>query len=267
MKKIFLKISGAMLAAVLATTSFAQTPGTLTFSYTPTSHLGYSGTRNVLAIWVSTSSGTFVKTRVRYGGCNSTSDHLPTWATASGGSSWNCMSSSCNVVDATTGCTLTSYSTKNISWDGTDVNGNVVADGNYRITIESCWDHGSSGRATRVFVFTKGSSVDASTPPDDGNFTNISLTWTPAADAGVDDVEANDVVVYPNPTSGQFKVNYTAAEAYKVFDLSGKLILANRLGSSSGTINVDLSDYAEGVYMIHMINGTETTVHKVVVEK
>lgn len=267
MKKIILKLSGALLFAFITTSSIAQTPGTLTFSYTPTSHTGYSGTRNVLAIWISSNSGTFVKTRVRYGGCNSTSDHLPTWAVASGGSQWNCMSSACNVVDATTGCTLTGYSTKNITWDGTDVNGNVVADGLYKVTIESVWDHGGSGGATRSFSFNKNIAVDSKTPTDDANFTNISLTWTPAADAGISDVQPSEISIYPNPTSGQFKINYKNADAYKVFDLSGKMILANRIGAPAGTIDVDLSDQANGVYMIHVINGGETSIHKVVLEK
>ena len=89
----------------------AQTPGTLNFTFTPTSHSGYQGTKNVLAVWIQSSTGAFVKTKLRYAG-NSTKDHLPTWAVNAGGSSTNCLSSNCNVVGATTGATLSNFASK-----------------------------------------------------------------------------------------------------------------------------------------------------------
>ncbi|NBX28636.1 MAG: hypothetical protein EBR55_10435 [Chitinophagia bacterium] len=66
----------------------AQTQGTLTWSFTPTSHTGFAGTRNVLAVWIETSTGTFVKTKMRYVG-GGTDDHLPTWAAKAGCSNVN----------------------------------------------------------------------------------------------------------------------------------------------------------------------------------
>lgn len=107
MKKLFTSLftSAAIISSAVAVGQ-TTTPGTLTFTFTQVAHSPcYTGSRNVLAVWIQTSSGAFVKTKLRNAG-GSTSDHLPTWAVNSGGTAANCMSSACNKTDATTGATL-----------------------------------------------------------------------------------------------------------------------------------------------------------------
>lgn len=164
---------------LMTKTIFSQTTGTLTFNCTTIAHTGYSGTKNVLAIWIQTNSGAFVKTYYRYAG-GGTSDHLPTWAVNSGGTAGNCLSTSCNVVSATTGATLNGAVTKSITWNGTDLNGNQMPDGIYKVTIQETWNHGTTGTVTRSFSFTKGPASDIQTPATDANFSNLSLQWIPA---------------------------------------------------------------------------------------
>ena len=82
----------------------AQTSGSLTLTFTQTPHTSFQGTKNVIAVWIQSSTGTFVKTRARNVG-NVTKDHLPTWAVNSGGTAGNATSANCNVVGATSGAT------------------------------------------------------------------------------------------------------------------------------------------------------------------
>jgi hypothetical protein len=67
------------LSMVACTLLSAQTGGTLTLSFTQTPHTSFQGTKNVMAVWIESSIGTFVKTRARNAG-GGTSD--------SGGDYW-----------------------------------------------------------------------------------------------------------------------------------------------------------------------------------
>lgn len=255
------------LLIVASAAGNAQTSGTLSFSYTPTAHTGYSGYKHTLAVWIQTSSGGFVKTRLRYVGWG-TADHLPTWASNSGGSSGNAMTG-CNTVSATTGATLTSFSTKTITWDGTDASGNLVADGTYKVTIEETWNHGGSGSATRSFTFTKGASTDSQTPGNDGNFTNISLTWTPSGATGVEDntSEFPAFELFPNPATDLITVNYSNSNSVKIINELGDVVYSTNLSYSQiGTKTIDMSSFARGLYQVLLINDKGTIAKKVILQ-
>ncbi|MEN9700597.1 MAG: hypothetical protein RLZZ301_1795 [Bacteroidota bacterium] len=257
-----------LLSLALFATSFlnAQTQGTLSITFTQTAHTSYTGNKNVLAVWVQTSTGTFVKTRARNAG-GGTSDHLPTWAVNSGGSANNCMSGMCNTVGATTGATLSSFATRTYTWDGTDVSGNLVADGSYKITIESCWNHGTSAKATRSFTFTKGATADVQTPAADANFTGISLSWTPSG-AGIDEVASPlEVSISPNPsTTGVFEVSFNQATSITVMNLAGQEIL-NLPVVNEQKKSINLAAMPNGVYFISVTDGKSTKKEKVILNR
>ncbi len=162
----------------------AQTAGTLTFTFTevPQSSTYNGNAQHVLAVWVQSTAGTFIKTKLRYAG-PVTSDHLPTWAVNSGGTSSNCLSPSCDVVDATTGATRSAWNTYVVSWDGKKgaaTTGTLQPDGIYKVTIQSTWNHGSTGTATTSYTFTKGPSTDHQNPLANAYFSGITLNWEPA---------------------------------------------------------------------------------------
>lgn len=244
----------------------AQTQGTLTLTFTQTPHTSYTGNKNVMAIWIQTSSGTFVKTRKRNAG-GGTSDHLPIWAVNSGGNANNCMSGACNTVGATTGATLNNFGTINVSWDGTDASGNLVADGTYKITVESCWNHGNTAKASRSFTFTKGPNADIQTPTDDANFTGIALAWNPSG-AGVAEVASPLLVkISPNPTSsGQVEVSFNEATSITVYNMAGaEILVVPVLNEQKKTLN--LSAVPNGIYFVEVSNGNTSVKEKIVINK
>ena len=261
MKNILLSISLAFAASLQA-----QTPGTLTLTFTQTPHTSYQGTKNVMAVWIQSSTGSFVKTRARNAG-GGTSDHLPVWAVNAGGSAGNCMSGNCNTTGATTGATLTNFSTRTFTWDGTDASGNNVPDGTYKITVESTWNHGSSATTTRSYTFVKGTSPDVQTPAADANFTGISLAWNPTA-ATTQEITELSVSIHPNPSNnGVFTVDFKNATKISVVNLAGEEVMAEEIKQNEHSKTVNLGNVPNGVYFICVSNGSSVSKNKVVIEK
>lgn len=260
-------VSLLCLFGATSLSSMAQTTGNLSLTFTQTPHTSYVGSKNVMAVWIQTSGGQFVRTNLRHVG-GGTADHLPTWAVNSGGPSFNALNGSCNVVGAVTGPTNLSFGTVSVTWDGKDANGNVVADGIYKITIQETWNHGSSGTTVRSIPFTKGPSTDSQTPNDDSNFTNLSLEWLPSA-AGIENVsELDGVKIYPNPSEdGKFNVEYEQANSIEVFDITGNSVYQSETENNSGKTVIDLSAFNNGMYFIRVADGDKASQLKVILNK
>ncbi len=275
MKNFYLKLS-SFIVFLFCINSNAQTVGTLTFTFTAPKHTSGCYTtdcRYVLAAWIESGTGTFVKTKLRYV-AGSTDDHLATWGTAAGCTNPTAVTSGgCNVTDATTGATLTTFTSKTFTWDGKNVsgtsNGSVVADGTYRVAIQETWGH-SSATATRYFTFTKGAAIDNQTPAADANFTAISLKWIPAALA-TSEVNNNrpTSVISPNPSKGIVNFDLkNAADYITVFSENGEVVYKEQLKSSIILKkSLDLSFLSSGNYIVSVSNAYGTSNYKIIIAK
>ena len=269
MKTILPKVAFIAVLLCSAISSNAQTPGTLSFTFTPvTKSPGYSGTKNYLAVWIQDNTGKFIKTKYATNK-GAEADHLPTWAKiSSNNATTNCTSASCNVVDATTSATLGSFTKKTMVWDGKNVSGTTVADGVITVKIEECWNHG--GSATKTYTFTKGPNPDHQMPADDANFTGAMLDWLPTSTVNVDEVASvNPVInVYPNPTEGIFNVEFKNAQNIKVINSLGVVVYDEKVEQlTEGIKHIDLSHFSNGVYFINVSNGINSSNHKVLLNK
>lgn len=244
---------------VLPNLSIAQTAGTLSFTFTPVAHSGNWGAKHVLAVWIQNSANGFIRTKYRYWG-NGTDDHLPNWKS----------NSNQNIVDAITGATLTSYSTRSLTWDGTDLSGALLPDGDYKITIEECWSHGSS-KVTKSFSFTKSGAESHLTPADDANFTNVAIDWVPLISGIEPDENLNTFSVFPNPARGQinidFKANAQACNIY-IINASGQEVYREKEPKAySGVKSIDLSPFENGIYFVKVEMNSKIQVKKIVLFK
>ena len=275
MKKIVSKLPIAV-ALFLSASLNAQTIGTLTFTFMPVAKSPcYTGSQNVLAAWIQTSGGVFVKTKLAYAGCCAacccTYDHVPSWSANAGGLAGDC--SNANVTDATTGATLSSFTAKSFVWDGKNVsgtsNGTTVADGVYKVAIQATWSHGTTSTAMTTYTFTKGPSADFRTITGDANFGNILINWQPVVTGINEATSVNPTInVYPNPTEGVFSVDFSNATNIKVINALGVVMYDEKTEQSSkGSKNVDLTAFSNGVYFINVSNGTNSSNHKVVLNK
>jgi hypothetical protein len=262
MKSLFLSIS-----LLVSTLLSAQTTGTLTLTFSQIPHTSYEGTKNVMAVWIESNTGTFVKTRARNAG-GGTSDHLAVWAVKAGGSAGNCMAANCNVLGATTGATLSNFGNRNFSWDGTNASGNVVPDGTYKIIVESTWNHGSAATTTRSYTFVKGPAQEVQTPASDANFTNITLAWNPAGSGLLEKTPEMIVSIKPNPSAnGVFNVEFNYATRVSATNLAGEEVYAEEVKMTEVSKEVNLSNLTSGVYFICVTNGSTVSKHKVVINK
>ncbi len=75
-----------------------------------------------------------------------------------------------------------------------------------------------------------------------------------------DNLDKNDIKIYPNPTNGLFTIDVNNNENYNVEiivkDLTGKIIYANSFNNSASN-NIDLSCQSAGIYIIQIKMGNE----------
>ena len=268
-KKKLLTFSSIAIAFCFSFNLFAQTDGTLTFSFTQPVPTSPSGTKNVLAVWIENSSGTFIKTKMRYWG-GGTNDHLPTWLSKSAQ----------NITDASTGATRTTsttptaFGTKTFTWDGKNVNGSVngttVPDGTYKVWIESSWQNSLTANAHNAitsFTFTKGPAAESLTPTGDTYFNAITIDWVPAT-TSVENISENPfIVAYPNPTTGILNLDYYKATHIQILNILGSVIYSEATNELSGFKSIDLRNLPNGIYFINLINGEKSTKYKIILNK
>ena len=139
----------------------ANTTGTLTVSVLTVSQGGGYSPKNVVAIWIETNAGVFVKSLLVY--ANARKVDLNTWYPNSAG----------NVVNAITGATQSSEGTRTCTWNGTDITGAVVLDGTYNV----CMDYDDGKHATTSIPFLKSPTAVTLTPANVAGFSNISISW------------------------------------------------------------------------------------------
>jgi hypothetical protein len=231
----------------------AQTSGELTVSATTSSTGGNFAPRNIVAIWVEDDAGNFVKTLLAYAQQRKT--HLNTWqaTTTEAGSPFN-------IVDAISGATRTSHATRTCTWDGTDFEGNPVADGPYTVWMELT-DKNATGNFS-TFTFTKGTEAESLSPSDVPSFASISIDWQPDPFVtGITGKATTDnFTIFPNPTSGRFEISGNEINEVEIRNLVGDLIYK---GNSS---QINISEEPKGIYLVKITSGKETKTTKIIKE-
>ncbi len=144
-----------------------KTAGSLSVKATTSSYQGEYAPSHVVAIWVESSTGTFVKTLLAKAAVRK--QYLTNWTKSSSG----------NTTDAVTGATVNSHTAYTVTWNGKNASGTTVGDGTYNVCVEFTESNGTGKYAT--FSFTKGVAADSQSPAAKSNVSNVSLTWTPTA--------------------------------------------------------------------------------------
>ena len=240
----------------------AQTAGTLTCTFTTTFTGGSYGTKYLLAAWIETNSGTFVKTKLKYAK-SSNYDHLQTWVNASGQ----------NVVDAISSTTRLAPETLSFTWNGTNVSAAIVNDGVYKVWLEMAWGSSlTTGKTVQSFSFTKGAVADHQTASTT-NFTGLVIDWVPATTSIADNEIYIPFSVSPNPVNDKSTINYSLETISDVtislYDFTGKLIkVLFDDNQAAGIYRFPLSlkeNVKAGVYFIRMYTGSKQHVERILI--
>jgi hypothetical protein len=80
--------------------------------------------------------------------------------------------------------------------------------------------------------------------------------------AGIDEYSGNDLNVYPDPTTGMVYLSDQKFERVEVYDLLGQLML-----SKNNTDKIDISAFADGVYLVKAGNRQNIRTSKVILRK
>ena len=241
---------------IFSVKTFAQTAGSLTFTCTTDAPSGTWGNKHVLAIWIEDTQNpsNFIKTKAKYG---NDEDHLTSWKPKSGG----------NIVDATTGATLSSYGTQTVIWDGTDIKSNVVADGTYKVFIEMGWGRDKTNQhSVMSFAFSKGTELVQLTPTGNNNYSDIEIEWKPTVTMVNQIQNSDDISVFPNPTTGMVNLDFkNPMKGAKVMveNETGSAIYRNELANDfKGSLKIDISSYARGIYFVKVVTKENQFVYK-----
>jgi len=160
-----------------------------------------------------------------------------------------------------------SYKTHTVSWDCTDVDGEIVADGNYTVWAEFTEKH-AQGPLFNL-TFTIGPDAQTLTPPDETYFKDIELEFTPGF-VGIEDVALNELIIYPNPGNGVFNIQLAESEDVEIniYDQTGRVILAKSISEQTSGIlfQIDLSKYEPGIYFAKFSTQDRVTTQKLFVQ-
>lgn len=224
-------------------TVFGQTDGGATFEVRINDYNG-SGTRHWTVAWVTTASGTFIKT-LRKQGPTITATH---WGSHCG--VWYSAKGSSTALDGYSGATAADYAGTNSpviwTWNCRDANNSLVADGGYTFWVQYAEDSGQGPYTTNGLPWVKGPTAVTNTFANFGaNFTNVRVVWSPAAPPPPPNIatarlEGNNLVLSGTGPANRtyYMLTATTADAAapnwkpirtNVFDSSGRFSFTNTI--------------------------------------
>lgn len=245
MKNKYLVILALLFTAPL----LAQTYGHLNVNFTSSQAGGNYAPRNIVAVWVEDADGHFVKTLMAYAQNRIT--HLNIWqaATVAAGSEYN-------RVDAITGSTRTSHASRSCLWNALDYNQNLMPDGTYYLWMELTDKNGTGNYHS--FEFTKGEDAQQLTPADVPSFSDIIISWEPSGTGILEESFSNIYNISNNPGPGKYEISGSSFDEYEVRSISGELVQKSKASV------VDLSDQANGIYLLRISNKDKQQIIKLI---
>lgn len=98
-----------------------------------------------------------------------------------------------------------------------------------------------------------------------GNYGSGASTNFQAGVLAVNDIDGNQVSVYPNPSNGIINISSKIANNnIEVFDVTGRKVYTTHTNSTLSTI--DLSSYGKGVFVVKISDGKNVTTKKVIIK-
>lgn len=268
MKKNLFFALMAVVGIMVSDFAHSQTIGTMTFTVKTKAYGGDYTPKNVVAIWLSNPSGTFVRTFKLM--AITQKNKLVKWG----------MAASNNTTNAITGATLTSHQTHSVTWDCKNLSGSIMPNGNYTVWIEFTERNSTvsnPGPFTSV-TFTKGPVSQHLTPAGNTYFENISLNWVVDTTVAVEKTslqENTGFECYPNPftslTTAGFYIPAEDHVTLNVYDVKGSLVKnlsdcrmspgSHYIEWNGTTANGEIA--SPGVYYVKFTAGNVTRTQKI----
>jgi hypothetical protein len=156
----------------------------------------------------------------------------------------------------------------------TDRNGNVFVIGDFgsstitfgTITLNNTYGTNTSNY-TDIFIAKYDANGNVPWAKCAGGAT---ISKPKSADAGIDNTTANEITVYPNPTSGKVILSTTNSQStitsISVFNITGKKVFSRQSAVGSQQLDVDLSSQSKGLYILLIKVGENVYRRKIILE-
>lgn len=82
---------------------------------------------------------------------------------------------------------------------------------------------------------------------------------------GENELERNDLSVYPNPTSDKINIVSSKPGFINLYDQTGRVVFTEQKASMQFSINI--SDFADGIYFVEWYDGLNRKINKVIIQK
>lgn len=226
---------------------------------------GQYAPRHVLAIWITNENDQYITSlKVRAATYKA---KLNKWKTYSGGTV---------PTDAISGASLTSHQTHIVAWNGKNVSGNVVPDGNYRIYVEFNESNSTSGNPFTYVTFTKGATNEHLSPSNTTYFQNMDIQYFAPTNISISESEKNiSFSVSPNPVKDVAQIQVVLAKTEKlsvdIFSINGKRIHSFQPDTYSEGQHTFLwypsdTDAKSGIYFARLTAGKSVKILKIIVK-
>ncbi|MCD4793587.1 MAG: T9SS type A sorting domain-containing protein [Bacteroidales bacterium] len=164
-------------------------------------------------------------------------------------------------------------------FEGFITTGNTVIDDVAHTVDVEVYDGTDLTALTAVFELSTGAiAFIGTTPQHSGNTVNTyteTVTYTIEAQDGttqdwtvtvhpetsIEDLNANGISIYPNPSNGVFNVNVTETFNLEVIDITGKVVKTQVLDNNTNTVNIA----KQGVYILKLSNNNTSVTHRIIV--
>nr|MDQ3101433.1 T9SS type A sorting domain-containing protein [Bacteroidota bacterium] len=77
----------------------------------------------------------------------------------------------------------------------------------------------------------------------------------------------NGSYLYPNPTSGLFRISGSDISKVEIVDMLGKILHVERTISFSSDMVIDLGGYPEGAYLVNMFSKGKKVTRRLVIQR
>jgi poly(beta-D-mannuronate) lyase len=165
------------------------------------------------------------------------------------------------VADETAPTIISSPSTQDIY--GNDVGKAILPD--YRsqvVATDNCDDNLTVSQSPAPGTNTSSCSVTITVTDDLGNSSTVSFSVNISTNASSSEYVNSDILsIYPNPTNGVITIEGADVTSIDIFDISGRIIKSVLVNDSKTSI--DLSDQAQGIYLMKIYTGDSVLVKKI----
>jgi hypothetical protein len=87
----------------------------------------------------------------------------------------------------------------------------------------------------------------------------------------IDEKLSSEISIAPNPSSGKISVGFEMTDQKEatliLLDINGKLLLRTRKGNTAKKVEIDLSEFSDGIYLMKIIVGNRMVIKKVLINK